>query len=118
MKWPTDGILQPSTPAEKERLIAMGIELEEHQSRLNGLSVSRAFGDFFPKENGVGMISAPYVSTVYELGPKDTHLILASDGVRNRVSIFLLRFLKKSKKIYLSHLFSFGMLWQVNMPLT
>jgi len=72
---------KPTNPSEKDRLLSMGVELEQHQSRLNGLSVSRAFGDFFPKENGVGMISVPYISALYELSPKDTHVIIASDGL-------------------------------------
>lgn len=51
------------------------------QTRLNGLAVSRAFGNFFPKSQNIGMISEPYVSPAYALSKRDTRIILASDGL-------------------------------------
>jgi len=72
---------KPTIPSERERIQAMGIKLEPGQSRLNGLAVSRAFGDHFPKETRCGIISEPYVSPSYELTHKDTRLIVASDGL-------------------------------------
>jgi protein phosphatase PTC1 len=46
------------------------------------LAVSRSFGDFEVKQYGV--IVEPYVK-IQELGPHDTHLILACDGVSQTV---------------------------------
>jgi len=66
---------------EKERIKAMGVEIEEQQTRIMGLNVSRAFGDHFPKEKQTGMIVDPYVSPVYEITDADTHIIMGSDGL-------------------------------------
>lgn len=94
---PTIAHAKPTLPSERERIKAMGITLEEGQSRcegiqtcahfrsclrLNGLAVSRAFGNHFPKEMNCGMVVDPYVSPLYKLSSRDTHLIIASDGVR------------------------------------
>lgn len=49
---------------------------------LTGLAVSRALGDHFMKENGLGLISEPYVCQPIELTDEDSMLIVASDGVR------------------------------------
>lgn len=40
---------KPTSKAERERMKKMGIELGTGQTRLNGLAVSRAFGNHFPK---------------------------------------------------------------------
>jgi len=64
----------------------MGVELTSGQSRLNGLGVSRAFGDIFPKEIKCGIVSDPFLSEVYELGEEDTRVIIASDGLWDIIS--------------------------------
>jgi len=67
---------------EKERLKKMGIHVEDGATRVEGgLNVTRAFGDFCAKENNSGIISEPEVSELFELTEKDTHIILASDGL-------------------------------------
>lgn len=40
---------KPTSKHERERMKKMGIELGSGQTRLNGLAVSRAFGNHFPK---------------------------------------------------------------------
>jgi len=72
---------KPTIASERDRITAMGIKLEPGQSRLNGLAVSRAFGDHFPKDIGAGIISEPYVSESFELTPADGRIIVASDGL-------------------------------------
>jgi len=64
----------------------MGVTLGKDQTRLCGLAVSRAFGDFFIKAENCGVISEPYVSDVFEIGPGDTRIILASDGLWDIIS--------------------------------
>jgi len=66
---------------ERIRIQEMGVQLEENQTRIVGLNVSRAFGDHFAKEFDTGVIVEPYVSEVYELTENDTHMIIASDGL-------------------------------------
>jgi len=67
---------------ERERLLRMGIHVEMGANRVEGgLNVTRAFGDFYPKENGSGIISEPEVSPLIELTDQDTHIIIASDGL-------------------------------------
>eukprot|EP01130_Rhizamoeba_saxonica_P011864 TRINITY_DN4943_c0_g1_i2.p1 TRINITY_DN4943_c0_g1~~TRINITY_DN4943_c0_g1_i2.p1 ORF type:complete len:382 (-),score=89.92 TRINITY_DN4943_c0_g1_i2:47-1192(-) len=68
-------------PLERERITNMGIKLEENQTRIVGLNVSRSFGNHFPKEIESGMVVDPSVSDVFEITDQDTHLILASDGL-------------------------------------
>lgn len=58
-----------------------GIQILPHQTRINGLAVSRAFGDHFIKNENLGVISEPYVSECIKLEPEDDILIIASDGV-------------------------------------
>eukprot|EP01128_Nolandella_sp_AFSM9_P011696 TRINITY_DN862_c0_g1_i1.p1 TRINITY_DN862_c0_g1~~TRINITY_DN862_c0_g1_i1.p1 ORF type:complete len:879 (+),score=257.84 TRINITY_DN862_c0_g1_i1:198-2639(+) len=72
---------KPTLQSERDRIKAMGITLEDGQSRLNGLAVSRAFGNHFPKEMNCGMVVDPYVSPLYQLTTRDTQLIIASDGL-------------------------------------
>jgi len=67
--------------SERNRITEMGIVLEPSQMRLSGLSVSRAFGDHYCKDRTVGLISQPYISTLYEIGPQYSRVILASDGI-------------------------------------
>eukprot|EP01126_Amoeba_proteus_P022008 TRINITY_DN22347_c0_g1_i1.p1 TRINITY_DN22347_c0_g1~~TRINITY_DN22347_c0_g1_i1.p1 ORF type:complete len:270 (-),score=62.27 TRINITY_DN22347_c0_g1_i1:230-1039(-) len=72
---------KPTCKSERDRITKMGIKLGAGQTRLNGLAVSRAFGNHFPKSQNIGMIVEPYVSKPYCLSKKDTKLILASDGL-------------------------------------
>jgi len=68
-------------PAERERIMKMGVALAPEQTRLCGLAVARAFGDMFPKSENCGIIVDPYISPSIELTKNDTTLILASDGL-------------------------------------
>jgi len=68
-------------PYERERIREMGIELEESQTRIVGLNVSRGFGDHFAKESNTGVIVDPFVSDHFEITERDTHVIIASDGL-------------------------------------
>jgi|SRR3989338_5335111 serine/threonine protein phosphatase PrpC len=84
---------RPTIPRERERITAQGIKLEAGQTRLNGLAVSRALGDHFPKEMNCGLIAEPYVSPAIKLNKNDSHLIIASDGV----SVTQLNFIPRQK---------------------
>lgn len=72
---------RPSVKSEKERLEKMGIILNEGQNRLNGLAVSRALGDHFPKSVECGLIAEPDVSKVIKITKKHKMIIIASDGL-------------------------------------
>jgi len=72
---------KPSSLIERKRIEVMGVQLEPNQTRLNGLAVSRAFGDHFAKSVVCGIVADPYMCSVIELTPKDTRVILASDGL-------------------------------------
>jgi len=71
---------------ERERIKAMNIEIEEQQTRIMGLNVSRAFGDHFPKEKQTGLVVDPYVSPVYEITDDYSHIIIGSDGLWDVIS--------------------------------
>jgi len=73
-------------PSERKRIEDSGTKLESSQTRLNGLAVSRAFGDHFAKSVEPGIISIPYISKAYEILPKDSRIILASDGLWDVIS--------------------------------
>jgi len=75
-----------SSPAEHERVAAMGVDISPTATRINGVAVARAFGAHFIKSKGLGIISEPYVSPVYELGNDDQFAIIASDGVWDVIS--------------------------------
>eukprot|EP01122_Echinamoeba_exundans_P010408 TRINITY_DN3894_c0_g1_i1.p1 TRINITY_DN3894_c0_g1~~TRINITY_DN3894_c0_g1_i1.p1 ORF type:complete len:842 (+),score=292.02 TRINITY_DN3894_c0_g1_i1:137-2662(+) len=77
---------RPTSPAEVERIKAMGIPMNPGQTRLNGLAVSRALGDHFPKSVECGIVAEPYVSPAFKLESTHSHLIVASDGVWDVVS--------------------------------
>jgi serine/threonine protein phosphatase PrpC len=77
---------KPTLSSERKRLNSMGVTLGKDQTRLCGLAVSRAFGDFFIKAENCGVISEPYISEIFELGPGDTRIILASDGLWDIIS--------------------------------
>jgi len=71
----------PEEEAEKERLRAAGVDVAVHDTRLYGLSVSRALGDFRAAnlEKPKGLITTPAVIT---RSLEDLQLILiGSDGV-------------------------------------
>jgi len=70
-----------SLPSERQRIMNMGVTLSQDQTRLCGLAVARAFGDFFPKSEKCGITSDPYISLSIELTKSDTTLLLASDGL-------------------------------------
>jgi len=72
--------------SERTRITELGIKLESHQTRLCGLSVTRAFGDHFVKEMSMGVVSQPFLSPLYEIGPEHTKVIIASDGLWDIVS--------------------------------
>lgn len=75
-----------TSPSERKRIEDTGTHLEPTQNRLNGLAVSRAFGDHFAKSVEPGIISQPYISASTELLHRDYKLILASDGLWDVVS--------------------------------
>jgi serine/threonine protein phosphatase PrpC len=56
--------------------------MTESQTRIGGLAVSRALGDHFLKNEKLGVIAVPHVSSAIELNPASPAIvILASDGV-------------------------------------
>ncbi|KAL8522176.1 hypothetical protein ACS0TY_012356 [Phlomoides rotata] len=82
--------LKPGVPSEAERIRkckgrVLALKEEPHIQRVwlpyddsPGLAMSRAFGDFVLKNNGI--ICTPEV-TYHRLSPNDAFLVLASDGV-------------------------------------
>jgi len=72
--------------SERQRLEDFGVKLEEGQTRLGGLGVTRAFGDHFPKSENIGMISKPFVSSLIKLNSTDSWVVLASDGLWDIIS--------------------------------
>jgi len=77
---------KPTNKLERKRIASMGIQLEPEQTRLNGLAVSRAFGDHFAKSVDCGIIGEPFLCSLIELTAKDTKVILASDGLWDGVT--------------------------------
>jgi len=67
---------------ERGRIVSSGVWLTDGQTRIAGIGVTRVLGDHFAKDTGSGMLGAPDSSPVYLIGSEDTHLVLASDGVR------------------------------------
>jgi len=57
--------------------------LNEGQTRISGIGVTRVLGDHFAKDTNSGMIGAPHISPPFLLGEEDTHVVLASDGVNS-----------------------------------
>ncbi|KAF2074921.1 hypothetical protein CYY_003754 [Polysphondylium violaceum] len=70
-----------SDPSEKQRMIDSGIQVGEHQTRINGVAVSRSFGNHFIKEQDLGMIAIPHISTPILLNDQDKFVVIASDGL-------------------------------------
>lgn len=70
-----------SIASERQRISDLGVTLTPDQTRLCGLAVCRAFGDFFPKSENFGIVADPYVCPPIELTKTDTTMILASDGL-------------------------------------
>eukprot|EP01087_Luapelamoeba_hula_P010432 TRINITY_DN2768_c0_g1_i1.p1 TRINITY_DN2768_c0_g1~~TRINITY_DN2768_c0_g1_i1.p1 ORF type:complete len:212 (-),score=18.24 TRINITY_DN2768_c0_g1_i1:114-749(-) len=70
-----------SNLAERGRIISAGIFLTEGQTRVGGIGVTRVLGDHFNKDINTGMLGAPYSSDCYLLTPRDTQVVLASDGL-------------------------------------
>ena len=79
-----------SDGSERERLKNAGIKLTEGQTRLSGLGVTRALGDFFAKEEKTGLIAVPHVSKPIKLKKENSFLIVASDGVKNFFFFFFI----------------------------
>jgi len=77
---------RPNEPSEIERLISEGFKITPGQTRLNGIAVSRALGDHFPKQVNIGLTCEPFVSEVKELEHTDTALIVATDGLWDVIS--------------------------------
>jgi serine/threonine protein phosphatase PrpC len=78
---PLSGVHKPDMPGEAERILAAGGTLTRTKfgpARVNGLAMSRAFGDFDVKSAGV--IAVPDVE-VHDLRPGDEVVVVASDGV-------------------------------------
>jgi len=75
-----------ANPAEKERMRAEGHNIKDSQTRINGLSVSRALGDHFVKDSNLGITNAPFICEPIKLLPSDNLLIVASDGLWDVVS--------------------------------
>jgi protein phosphatase 1L len=67
--------------SERKRIEETGTVLEPKKTRLNGLAVTRAFGDHFAKTVEPGIISVPHIFKATEIIAKDTRIILASDGL-------------------------------------
>eukprot|EP00027_Filamoeba_sp_ATCC50430_P000785 CAMPEP_0168550678 /NCGR_PEP_ID=MMETSP0413-20121227/5770_1 /TAXON_ID=136452 /ORGANISM="Filamoeba nolandi, Strain NC-AS-23-1" /LENGTH=483 /DNA_ID=CAMNT_0008581159 /DNA_START=234 /DNA_END=1685 /DNA_ORIENTATION=+ len=70
-----------STPEERTRLAKLGIEINEGQTRLNGMAICRSLGDHFLKTTSPAFTADPHVSPVYTLTEADSSVILASDGL-------------------------------------
>jgi serine/threonine protein phosphatase PrpC len=70
-----------SVASERQRIVNMGVQLTQDQTRLCGLAVARAFGDIFPKSEKCGITAEPFISLSIELSKTDTTVILASDGL-------------------------------------
>jgi len=75
-----------TSPEERKRIQAMGIEMTPGQTRVNGVAVARALGVHFIKDENLGIVSTPSVSTVYKLQPDDHFLVIASDGLWDVIS--------------------------------
>jgi len=66
---------------EKERIRAMGATVADTQGRVAGLTVSRALGDWYAKQEKCGIVGDPFVSPPYRIEAEDTFVIVASDGL-------------------------------------
>ena len=78
---------QVTTPSERARVEALGIELGERATRIpGGLAVSRALGDHFLKSEKTGLIGEPDVSDPILLTEEDSHIIIASDALWDMIS--------------------------------
>eukprot|EP01120_Amphizonella_sp_Union-15-10_P005148 TRINITY_DN15893_c0_g1_i1.p1 TRINITY_DN15893_c0_g1~~TRINITY_DN15893_c0_g1_i1.p1 ORF type:complete len:450 (-),score=112.38 TRINITY_DN15893_c0_g1_i1:23-1372(-) len=72
---------RPTEPSEFLRLNSQGQKIISGQTRVNGLAVSRALGDHFPKQVESGITCDPFVSQVIEIQSKDSLFIIATDGL-------------------------------------
>jgi len=78
---PLSGMHKPDMPQEQARIIAAGGSLtigKNGMTRVNGLALSRAFGDFDDKNAGV--IAEPEVN-LYDMQQTDDVVVVGSDGV-------------------------------------
>lgn len=71
-----------TNPEERQRLADMGIHLGQDRTRLYGLNLSRCLGDKFLKDEDLGLSAQPHVSTVVQVRPDQSGLlVMASDGL-------------------------------------
>jgi protein phosphatase 1L len=78
---------KPNDPQEKERIEKAGGKVEFYGvPRVNGLAVARAIGDKSAKKAGKGQVIATPEYDQYQLTPANEFMILASDGIWDKVS--------------------------------
>ncbi|KAL3679991.1 hypothetical protein R1sor_022947 [Riccia sorocarpa] len=71
-----------TSSSERFRLMEMGRQLKEGETRLCGMNIARALGDKFLKEQDDCFSARPYVSEVLKLEPESRALaVMASDGL-------------------------------------
>ncbi|KAL2613115.1 hypothetical protein R1flu_024807 [Riccia fluitans] len=71
-----------TSSSERFRLMEMGRQLKEGETRLCGMNIARALGDKFLKEQDDCFSAQPYVSEVLKLEPESRALaVMASDGL-------------------------------------
>jgi len=75
-----------TNPMEQQRLKQTGIEVNEGQTRLNGLSIARSLGDSFLKKEKTGVTGHPFVSPPFRISSEDTAVVIASDGLWDVIS--------------------------------
>eukprot|EP01107_Rhizomastix_libera_P002370 TRINITY_DN1408_c0_g1_i1.p1 TRINITY_DN1408_c0_g1~~TRINITY_DN1408_c0_g1_i1.p1 ORF type:complete len:799 (-),score=317.13 TRINITY_DN1408_c0_g1_i1:48-2444(-) len=78
-----------SNPKEIARVRAMGIQIGDESSRINGISVARALGISFLKEQRVGIVADPFISQVITLSDdiSNAAVVVASDGLWDIVTV-------------------------------
>ncbi|KAH7299345.1 hypothetical protein KP509_24G006800 [Ceratopteris richardii] len=68
--------------SERARMLKMGRQLREGETRLCGMNIARALGDKFLKEQELRFSSIPFISNVLRIKQESKALaILASDGL-------------------------------------
>eukprot|EP00005_Dracoamoeba_jomungandri_P007285 CAMPEP_0174264140 /NCGR_PEP_ID=MMETSP0439-20130205/21466_1 /TAXON_ID=0 /ORGANISM="Stereomyxa ramosa, Strain Chinc5" /LENGTH=668 /DNA_ID=CAMNT_0015349875 /DNA_START=1 /DNA_END=2007 /DNA_ORIENTATION=- len=71
---------------ERDRISSSGVFLNEGQTRIVGIGVTRVLGDHFAKDSSSGMIAAPFTTSIFQITEEHTHIIIASDGLWDVVS--------------------------------
>eukprot|EP01018_Ginkgo_biloba_P026490 Gb_00591 [translate_table: standard] len=68
--------------SEKIRMLEIGKQLKEGETRLCGMNIARVLGDKFLKEQDSRFSAEPYISEVLQITSKSNALaLLASDGL-------------------------------------